>query len=172
MDGINILESVDIGGIGQYTHIEIGIITGTGRFGPETQLQCVNRIDSSVHRGQHCHMIVTISACSSVVVPIQSFATTRSVVVGGTAVYIGVAAIRGTIVQSHPAVGESTAGGTGACRGILKVVEERQYRDFSTRSMRRHINSTAGVVNPAICSNRKGVSRRGKQSHKGVVRVV
>ena len=110
IDGVNRLETVDVGRIVHHTHIEYRMIAGTGCFGPETQLQGVDGEEVGVHTRQHGTLVVAIGAGSGGVVPIQTLGTAGRVVIGGGSTDIGVSARRRTVVETGPAVCKDRAG--------------------------------------------------------------
>ena len=121
----HLLESVDVGGIGHDTHLEVGRVATAAAFCPESQLQISYLIYRSVDTRKRHTLIVTVCACSSGIIPIQTPATTSCMVIRSAAAYVWIPKILAAIVQAEPAIDKS-GGGAAARSSGLEIVHIRQ----------------------------------------------
>ena len=132
IDGAHLHKGVDIVGVGHHAHLECGTVASAGSLGPEAQLKSTGGIGVRIHWRQYHDLIVAIGASGGSVVPIETFAATRRMVVGGAVAHVWVATVAGAVVEMAPTVDERTSCGTRTCGSILKVVEERQSVQVGT----------------------------------------
>ena len=120
VDGAHVREGGDIVGVVHHTHLEDGAVARAAGLGPEEELEGLDIEDIGIDRGQDDVLVVAVGAGGGGVVPIETLAAARGVVVAAAA-HIGVAEIGRSVVQTGEAGGETGVGVAAGGHGILEV---------------------------------------------------
>ena len=113
-DGLDGLEG-GVGGALHHTHLEDGRIAGAAGLGPEDKLEGADGQRCGVDRREDKIHIVAIGSCSGVGIPVESFATTGGVIIGGGSGDVRIVAIGSAVVEQCPARNEGCPGGAACC---------------------------------------------------------
>ena len=167
IDGVHSHKGGHVVGVGHHAYLEYRVVAGRGGLGPEFHHQVVHGVARGVDGGCHNNLVVAVGAGGGAAIPVKAGAARVGIAAGVR--HVGVAKIRGAVVQAGPAGGKHRAA-AGAGGLAFKAFGPRQRVDVAAGGAEAG-RGPGAVAAAAVGAQPQGVAGVRAQVGKGQRRV-